>query len=344
MHTVEDEKEVLDLTTPESEELSPYEPGYPIRLLANGLKSQLAKADAAIDEIAKVVIKEAPELAQAHQAIKKGFRYVLDASDSMLESLDAGKTKLTIEKSGEMHAQIRNANGRYGSKIPIKREDFRNGFDPVQMANAIQMKALQEQMQSIADQIVIIDGRVKDILQGQQNDRIGIFQSGMTLFLEAEGVSDPELKKLLTAQSLRALSESTFQLALEMQSCIRYLESAEYKKGKSKRVELMDEKMRAINQCFAFIHQASVLRAGIYCKRGELSAMSVVLDEYSRFIEGAVASHASLLAQCDLADNGTETGIWKSRAKLQLDVSDLMKRLNAPTKILYLDDGEKEKQ
>ena len=52
-----------------------------------------------------------------------------------------------------------------------------------------------------------------------------------------------------------------------------------------------------------------MLRAGIYCNEGELTAMSTVLKEYSYFIEGTVAKNANLLAQCDKTDTGTEKGV-----------------------------------
>ena len=112
----------------------------------------------------------------------------------------------------------------------------------------------------------MIDGRVKEVLRGQQNDRIGLFRSGMSLYLEAREVSDEGLRKLLVTQSLRALSDATAQLDLELQEDVAYLANGEYRKAKAKRTELIDEKMASINRCFPVLHQASVARAAIYCE------------------------------------------------------------------------------
>lgn len=284
----------------------------------------------------EAVVQEAPALAQVQQSLKKGYRYVVDATESTIEAIDNGRIKLSTDKSGRMFAQIREANGRYGSKLPIKKELFRKGVDPVQMANALQMKALQAQIQIISDQISVIDQSVREILQGQQNDRIGLYYSGMALYLESRRIVDNEMKKALMAQSLRALSEATFQLTLTMQSDIQYLVNKKYKSAKGKSVDLIDDRMRSINQSFVFIHQATILRAGIYCNQGELAAMSTVLDEYSRFIEKTVANNADLLAQCDTTDNGTDEGVWKSRRRLKLDVSDFVKQLNMSEKTVYI--------
>lgn len=200
------------------------------------------------------------------------------------------------------------------------------------MANALQMKALQEQVQQIANQIAVIDHSVREVIQGQQNDRIGLYYSGLSLYLEARNVNDPEMKKALIAQSLRALSKARFQLGLTMQSDIKYLSDGEFKIAKGKSVGLIDSRINSINTSFAFIHQATMLRAGIYCNE----AMSTVLKEYSYFIEGTVAKNANLLAQCDKTDTGTEKGVWKPRANLKLDVAEFNKQLNAPDKTIYL--------
>lgn len=121
-----------------------------------------------------------------------------------------------------------------------------------------------------------------------------------------------------------------------MQSDIKYLADGDYKIGKGKSVELIDKRIDSINQSFAFIHQATMLRAGIYCNEGELSAMSTVLNEYSYFIDSTIAKNAGILAQCDRTDTGTDKGVWKTRAKLKLDVSEFNKQLNAPDKTIYL--------
>lgn len=121
-----------------------------------------------------------------------------------------------------------------------------------------------------------------------------------------------------------------------MQSDIQYLVNKEYKSAKGNSVDLIDNHMHGVNQSFAYIHQATMLRAGIYCDQGELAAMSTVLDEYSHFIEGTVSKNAALLAQYDTTDNGTEEGVWKARTRLKLNVSDFTKQLNMPDKTVYL--------
>lgn len=328
--------ETEEIKQSEAEEISPYDPSYPVELLSRSIDARMTEAERAAERVYRAVVKAAPAAAQVHEATKKGFRLVVDATESTLADIESGKIKLTSENGGKMYAQIRQANGNYGTKLPIKKEVFAKGFDPIQMANAMQMKALQDQLQLISEQIAIIDQSVQQVIQGQQNDRIAMYYSGLTMYLEARKVNDPEMRKALIAQSLRALSEASFQLLLTMQSDIRFLAGGGYKLAKGKSAGKIDERMQSINQSFAFIHQASMLRAGIYCSEGELAAMTAVLSEYSRFIDGTVAKNAELLAQCDVSDSGTEKGIWKSRKNLRLDIDELTKKLSEPGKVIYL--------
>lgn len=320
------------------EDISPYDPSYPIVHLENGLKQGLNKARNIINTVVDVIQKESPILTEIHQAMKKGCRYVVDMSENTMESIDSGKIKLSMDKAGKTYAQIREKNGQYGAKLPIKKEMFRKGIDPVQMANALQMQALEEQIKTISDQINIIDHNVKDVLQGLQNDRIGLYYSGLSLYLEACNINNPEMRQLLLVQSLRTLSDASAQLTLTMQADIQYLGNKGYKshRGKGKSLEELDSRMVNINRSFAFIHQATLLRAAIYCNTGELAAMSSVLKEYSYFIENTIAKNATMLAQCDVNDMGAEVGIWKTRARLSLDVDEFSKQIGTKEKVFYL--------
>lgn len=328
--------ESMDLSSPvTTKELSPYDPSYPIRLLSNGLKTGIQEADSAAKDVYNAVAKVAPTGTQLAQA-KKGIRYVVDMSEKTLEGIETGKIKLTTDKAGRTFAQILESSGKFGKKLPIKKEDFAVGVDPVTMAMAMQMKAMQEQLEEIADQINQIDKNVKEVIQGQQNDRIAQYYSGIALYHESTGLENEDMRRELISQALRALSDASFQLRLNMQSDIRYLQNEEYKEFKKQRTQLIDERMDRINQEFAYIHQAEMLKAAIYCSEKEYGAMATVLDEYSYFIEKNIAKNARFLAQCDVSDDGTKKGAWETRSQLKLDTKEIRKQLASKEKTLYI--------
>jgi len=94
------------------EELSPFDPAYPVELLSQSLDTRLAEAESAAERIYQAVIKAASPAAQIHEATKKGFRLVVDATESTLDAIESGKIKLTTEKSGKVFAQSREASGK----------------------------------------------------------------------------------------------------------------------------------------------------------------------------------------------------------------------------------------
>lgn len=332
---MEQEGYKFDLSEPLVHDVSPYDASYPVVLFSNGIKKELMRAQDAVHDIYCTVLKEMPVLTQVQHAMDRGCRYVVDASESTLKALESGALKLTQE-NGMTFAQLRNANGQYGSRIPIKKEVFSKGFDTMQLANALQMQAIQDQIQAIANQLILIEGGVRDILQGQQNDRIALYYSGLSLFLESKNVLNEALKNALQAEALRALAESTFQLKMTMGSDIRYIAMKEYDKVKEKRKLLLRERMNSINQSFAFIHQATILRAGIYCDLGEHGSMMRVLEEYSRFIDADIAENIALLSLHDEKDDGTPTGLWATRSRLSLKVAEISKAISNPQKTLYI--------
>ena len=135
--------------------------------------------------------------------------------------------------------------------------------------------------------------------------------------------------------TVNALSAATFKIRLNMQMDMNYLMNGEYKMLKGKRVQMIDEKMDSINKSFAIIHQTALLKAGIYCNEKEYSAMAASLDEYSNFIATNISNNAKYLSQFDHSDNGTDQGVWETRATLKFDTGSL-KQLEQKEKVLYL--------
>ena len=310
----------------------------PTKLLLEGISDSYKKAEDAAGHIFRQVSKASSDAAIAYQKNKKGVRYVLDLTDDALEKLETGKIKLTTENGGKTYAQYRQANGQYGSKVPVKRQAYGANVDPIQVANAMQLRAIQQQVEEMTEQVVALNQSVQDVLQGQQNDRIAQFFSGYSLYMEARLANNQQLRDMIVSQALKALSESTFQLMLELQTDIAYLSEGKYLESRKKRVELIDERMKRIDQSFAYIYQSSMMRAAIYCLEGELPSMAKVLDDYSHFIDNTIAMNSQLLIELDKNDDGTDRGIWKNRAKLKLDVSPILKQLSEPEKVIYLDE------
>lgn len=323
-------------------ELSPYDDSFPIMLLSNAFETQIEGVNEILDNIGDEVKKSHFDYALLSEPqSEEKMRLVVDTTDDVLKGIQEGKIKL-VEENGNLFAQLRE-NGKYSKKLPIKEDYYKEGYNPEQLSIALQLKTIQDSLVTISNQIKTIDRSVKEVALGQQNDRIGLYYSGVALFIESMNVSDGNLKSNLIAQALKSLTEASFQLTLKLQTDLKYLKNKEYDSQKKMRVKLITERVSSIDQSFSVIHQASMLKAGIYCQLGEIQATCAVLEEYSRFINGTIAPNASLLIQGDTRDNGTEKGVWKKRVNLELDVSNVSKLLQNKNKNLEIEmiEGDK---
>lgn len=155
-------KSDMDLTSPIiNDAVSPYDPLYPMTLLSDGMKLSFEDAKSAAKEIYNAVTKNAStgtQLSKLHETT----RYVVDMSEQTMRDIDKGKIRLSMSKDGtKTYAQMLDENGHFGTKFPIRKEDIITGIDPVQLTMALQMKAMQEQLQDmlIRSSLLIIMSR-----------------------------------------------------------------------------------------------------------------------------------------------------------------------------------------
>ncbi len=318
----------------DSLELSPYDESLPAKLLKEAFTFRVEEAALTTERIYRDVVKQSGSKVLIPKTGEEKLRLAVDTSEDMLQEYRDGAIKLAQEK-GHMVAQLKE-NGRYGSKLPIKEETYIDGPSSLEVQNALQLQAIQQAIEKISDQIKAIDANVKEVLTGQQNDRLGLYYSGVALFIEAYNVTDESFRKPLIAQSLKALSDAVFQLTLTLQTDILYLANEEYDKEKYK-YNLINEKIESINRAFMAIHQATIMKAAIYCLQGEIKAAAAVLQEYERFIEGTIAKNAKMLSQCDASEKRKIDDTWKNRAELRLEVSNVVKQLQNPVTVLYIE-------
>lgn len=291
-------------------------------------------ADALLSDVAGVVHKAATGK-ELKASMKKETRYVVDMSEDLKNAIDSGAVKLDYNKAGEMFAQIRDSGGHYGIKLPIKKELLAAGIDPAAVAQALQLKAIENKLNLMLDALDEIGQDVSIVIQGQQNDRIGLYNSGLNLYIESTNIANPQLRALVSSQSLKSLSDGTEQLVQEIQGHIHYLLGNQHKRKKGNSTEDIQEKMNQINKCFGVIHKSYLLRASIYYSNSEIPAMLTVLDEYGRFLEREIAPNAPLLAEFDKNDTLLQNGKWEQRGQLLQSIGNVKKQL-AETTVYYL--------
>ena len=178
---------VKSATIMESNDLLLFDEQFSVADLQESIASEKEISDSVIDAVRKAV-KRAADLSGDEES-----RYVVDFDDNLKKAIDVGDIKLDTSVSGEIYAQLRE-NGHYGRKLPIKKELIEQGGSAEAVKLALQMDVIREQLKEIISALGSIEGRVTEVLQGQQNDRLGLFYSGLSLYIEARSISDKMLQ------------------------------------------------------------------------------------------------------------------------------------------------------
>lgn len=312
---------------------------YEIKVFREEIASKGQKADYILNEVvdtiaAKIVISEAAE------SESEELRYVVDMSSELISDIKSGKVKLDVnKKTGEIFAQLRDDKNRYGKKLPIKEELLEKGIDPVEAITAVQLKEIEQQLLNIVSVLDEIGEDVAAIIQGQQNDRIGLYYSGLNLYIESQSIQDPDFQKFISAQALKSLSDANAQMIQSIKSDMEYLFQKRYKENKKNSVAAIDEKVKSINKSFEVIYRTAVMKAAIYYDKNEIPAMLTVMEEFGKFLKNTIAPYAPKLTEFDVNDRSLKDGIWESRADLILEIEPIKERL-AASNVYYLERKE----
>ena len=297
-------KEIKNVPIEIAGALSLFDEQFSIVDLQNAITKKKTEANMILSSVRRAVIN-------AHTTIsdEDEIRYVVDLSGDIKKAISAGEIKLDMNASGEVFAQLRNKNGRYGKKLPIKEELIEQGVSVEAVELALQMDAISDQLKDIIAALSSIEGRVTEVIQGQHNDRLGLFYSGLSLYLESRSLRDESLKKQIIAQALRSINDASAQMIQELRTSVKFLVTEQYLKARNI-TDKIEEQLSVIYQCYDIIYRAAFLKAIIYQENGEISAMLTAIDEYGRFVEKMIVPYAGKLSELDRKNRFIEKGTW----------------------------------
>ena len=260
-------------------------------------------------------------------------KYSVNLTDDIKNALDKGEVEFVKGKNGEVFAQLRNKNGKFGEKLSITEglEDAGIAFDDLKIA--IQMEAIAEQLKDVTTTLKEIETQISEVALDRRNDRIGLFYSGMSLYMEASQISDDAFKKHLMAQALKAISDANSQLIQDIRTSIEFLSTEQYKTRK-KPLKLVEENINTVKQCYEIVYKATLMKALIYHEAHELVAMAAVIEEYSEFVEKMIVPHIGLLSELDKDSKFISKGSWGRIATTRLNCEEIKNKLNMQDRLV----------
>ncbi len=310
--------------------LSLFDDQFTIKELAEALEEADEQSNTIMDSA-----KEAIRKASNQKQNEEDYQYVLKMDQPLKKAIENGDVKFEKNVKGELVAQLRRKNGQYSGRIPIEKELKEEGISSANLEMAMQMEAIKQQLQSIIESLKDIEGKVIEVIQGQRNDRIGLFYSGLSLYVESRDMQDPFFQKQITAQALKSLSDANSQMIQDMRTNIQYLVSQQYKKSKHI-IQDIQNHLDIIHQCFDVIYRASFLKAAIYQQNGEISAMLTAMEEYGRLVEKMIVPYVGKLSELDPTAKLFESSTWGTIAHTLIGCKELKKQITSG-QVFYLE-------
>lgn len=268
--------------------------------------------------IMQSIINSSPVIAEMANGMKKTERLQLVLSDEVKEKIAKGTYKFMKSKSadGIFKAVVVDKKGTIKAIADIKWEEVSENITPAGLASAMQGMAVQQQLRSISEKLQDMSVAMEDVLIGQHNDRLAMFLSGEAIYREALSVTDEDVKKNLATSSIMALTNATASLQASLIHEINTIcEGYNEEKGRFVGIksEKLKEKMFIINSSFQAIHKAVTLKAAIYYKEGEYSALTTVLDDYKNFLERTLPDEKAHILYLADPNEKTFEGVWDIR-------------------------------
>ena len=324
-----------DLITIDNFELINTE-DYEIGFLKETISDNKDKTDKVINAVADAVrmVDSAKKIKDA----KDEFKLVADISPDLMKEIKEGTKKLD-ECGDKIYAQIRDANGNWGEKITLKKIPSEITIDPVTLSMAMQMKSIEKKLDDIVDALEVIGETVEWVREGQENDRIGLYLSGINLYQEATTIQDQNLRKLIVSQAIKSISDACSQEMQSAASDVKYLLDNRYMdlpKGKIRSEK--NKRIADINKCLEIIHKAAIFRAGIYYQEGELNAMLGVFSQYARFLDSVIISNAGKLAELDSTERRIDNSKWSKKQDILISIDEIRSQIEGETTV-YLEGG-----
>ncbi len=81
--------------------------------------------------------------------------------------------------------------------------------------------AIQSALADIAERLEVIEQKIDEVLQGQQNDRAGLVDSAENLYIMASAAGEAENCRLLLTNAVAQLSEARGQMIRSLESSIK---------------------------------------------------------------------------------------------------------------------------
>ncbi|MCL4300880.1 MAG: hypothetical protein KJ077_34405 [Anaerolineae bacterium] len=152
------------------------------------------------------LLRQLPSLVQLAKTLTEGKTYQAYITPEVLERLRDNTARFGTRDSGLLSASILDSET---GKIIHNASLMEVHPD---LLNSLNQLAVQQTLANIVQRLELIDEKVTDILQGQQNDRLADVQSGVDIYEQAIAATGPETRLGLLISAIQKLNDGRNKL------------------------------------------------------------------------------------------------------------------------------------
>lgn len=234
---------------------------------------------------AENLMQMAPSVIEAIQAMFPAKRLIADLTPEVQKLLRSGALKIMKDKSGELLATLTKQNGAISQQLRLKEISLSPDLMPALNDLTTQMKMAQI-MEGIQD----IQTQVSQVLVGQQDDRLALFESCQMQLQQAKAISDTRLRTQKYLNILQTATDAKCMLMRSLQRELTFFHSRKSYNGMQKFFDSDAEKHSAehianIRIGIAAVTQATGIEAQVYHALDEPDAVLTSMRQYSEFVQ-----------------------------------------------------------
>lgn len=154
------------------------------------------------------LLRQAPSFMQLVKNLTEGTTYQAHIAPEVLQRLREDTARFGTRDSGLLSANILDSEtGKIIHNVSLK--EVRPEF-----LNSLNQLTVQQTLANIVQRLEIIDEKITDVLQGQQNDRLAEIQSGIDIYEQAIAAADLETRRGLLINAIQNLNTGRNKLLM----------------------------------------------------------------------------------------------------------------------------------
>lgn len=204
-------------------------------------------------------------------------------TDDQIKKLAEGTIEFMPDsETGEIISTLRDSTSKHiTNQLRLKKIT-----DKKEIQNSLNNYAIQKKMTSIISELNSVKSLTEKLLEGQEDDRIALYNSGKEQYFTALTIEDNSLRIECLTNALKSINDGKNQLFLSMENNIKDIISLSSKRRnmifEKITPEEINSKVENIYHNLSLIIESTMLQSAVFYELKEFKTIHFILKEFSQ--------------------------------------------------------------